>query len=356
MPSPLRYYSVPGIGDTWGVKERTDEGGARLNGREVRRDAATEGFVAPQRSLADALALEGVPDELVGVQLEGVARQEVELEATGETLDIRRDDRGAVRGVAVEDEEHEARAAAQEVPQQFDEARGVEALRVDLVPEGAAGVHGGDGAHALAPPTRGDLGRLPPQAPRPPKPLVGAHPGFVEEEDLRAHARGPGAQAREYRHLPGRDRRGIPLVGAPQGFLGRDVQLGEEAPDRRHARPHAELLRDQRRHNLARPQAKIEAVLARGLAIDPAPDLELLARRPGWRPARMFPRRQGRLAPAPLGRQPLVDRRPTQPVPLDDRTRGLALLHPPDRQPADRFRGLMRQRPPVNAHAPSYHD
>src|SRR5213593_599747 len=125
----------------------------------------------------------------------------MQLEATSETLDILRDHLGDVRGVAVEDEEHGTLATAHEVPQQLDESRGVEPLRVDLVPEGAAGVDGGDGAHALAPAARGDLGRLPPQTPRPPENLVGAHPGLIEEEDLRADAFGPGAQAGEHRRL-----------------------------------------------------------------------------------------------------------------------------------------------------------
>src|SRR5712691_9455629 len=92
------------------------------------------------------------------------------------------------------------------------------------------------------------------------------------------------------------------------------------------------------------------------LAIDPATDLELLARRQGGLPARMFAcGERGRAAP-PLGGQPLVDRRATQSVALDHLAGGRPFLHAPDGQPADRFRGLVRQRPPINAHASSYHD
>src|SRR5206468_1851448 len=104
-----------------------------------------------QWSLADALALEVVPDELVGVQFRRIAGQEVQFQTTGEPLNILRDHFGDVRGVAVENEEHRVLTAAHEVHQQLDEPRGVEPLGVDLVPECAARVDGGDRAYALAP-------------------------------------------------------------------------------------------------------------------------------------------------------------------------------------------------------------
>src|SRR2546427_7555102 len=157
-----------------------------------------------------------------------VARQEVQLQAPGEALDVLRDRVGNVRGMAIEDEEHGALAAAHEVPQQLDEPRGVEPLGVDLVPEFAAGVDGGDGAHALPPAARGDLWGVSPQSPGAPEHLVGAHPGLIEEEDLRAGLRGAGAQAREHRHRPAFDRHRIALIRAPQRLLRRDVQLGAQ--------------------------------------------------------------------------------------------------------------------------------
>src|SRR6266702_4348779 len=95
------------------MKKRADQGRTRLNVREVRLDAAAERFVLPQRGLADALALGVIPDELVGVQFGRVARQEMQLEPTRETLDVLRDHLGDVRGVAVEDEEHGTLAPAQ---------------------------------------------------------------------------------------------------------------------------------------------------------------------------------------------------------------------------------------------------
>src|SRR2546425_4932360 len=131
------------------MKKGADQRRARLNGGQVRLHAAAKRFVLPQRGLADALALEMIPDELIGVQLGRVARQEMQLEATSEPLDVLRDHVGDVGGVAVEDEEHRTPPTAHEVRQQFDEARSVEPLGVDLVPEGAAGVDRGDRTHAL---------------------------------------------------------------------------------------------------------------------------------------------------------------------------------------------------------------
>src|SRR5437899_1202858 len=356
VQSSASYYSVPSVGDTWGMKERADEGRTRLDGGQVRVYATAERFIAPQRGLADALTLEVIPDELVGVQLGRVARQEMQFEATGEPLDVLGDHLGDMRGVAIEDQEHGTLAPPHEVREQLDEPRGVEPLGVDLVPEGAPGVDGGDGAHALTPPARRDRGRLAAHPPGAPEHLIGADPGLIEEKDLRPPALGPGAQARKHRCGPALDRRGIALVGAAQRFLRRDVQLGEQAPDGGHAAPHAEFLRDQRRHNLPGPQAKVEAVLPRVLAIDPAPHLEFLSRRQGGFPSRMFPRREGRCAPAPLGPQPFVNRGATQPIALDDIARDFAVLHPLDRHPADRLRGLVRECPAVEAHASSYHE
>jgi hypothetical protein len=68
-----------------------------------------------QRCLADALALQVVPDKLVGVQLGRVARQKVQLKAPLETLDILRHGLGDVRRVAVEDEVHPAGPPPHEV-------------------------------------------------------------------------------------------------------------------------------------------------------------------------------------------------------------------------------------------------
>ena len=95
------------------MKKRADEGRARLNGCQVGLDATVERFVSPQWRLPDPLPLEMVPDELVGVQLGRIARQEMQFQSPGQLLDVLGDHLGDMGGVAVEDEEHGARAAAQ---------------------------------------------------------------------------------------------------------------------------------------------------------------------------------------------------------------------------------------------------
>src|SRR5713226_2763432 len=100
------------------MKERADEDRAGLNRRQVRLDSAVERFISAQRGLADALALEVIPDELVRVQLGRIAGQKMQLQAPSETLDILRHHLGNVRGVAVEDEKHGDLTMAHEVRQQ----------------------------------------------------------------------------------------------------------------------------------------------------------------------------------------------------------------------------------------------
>ena len=67
----------------------------------------------------------------------------MQLQATGEPLDVLRDQLRTVRGVAVEDQNHRALATAHKMLEQFNKPRGVEPLGVDLVPESAAGGTGG---------------------------------------------------------------------------------------------------------------------------------------------------------------------------------------------------------------------
>ena len=183
-----------------------------------------------------------------------------------------------------------------EVPQQLDEALGVQPLGVHREPEGAERIDGRDGAHALSLAAGRDLGGLPPNAPGAPEDVIGADASLVEKEDLRADAPGAGAQLREHRRLSALDRHGIALVGAPQRLLGGDVQLGKQPTDGGHAQLHAAALRDQGCHDLPSPQPEIETVLARVLAIDPAPNLQFLL----WGQSCFGPdvvRREGRSPP-----------------------------------------------------------
>ena len=149
-----------------------------------------------QGLLADALALEVIPDELVGIELGGVAGQEVQLQSAFQALDVLSDDLRYVGGVAVENKKDLASSAPHEVAQQFDEARRVEPLGVDLVPERTARIDGGDCVDALAPSAGGNFGRLPTQPPGASENLVGANSRLVQEEDRRSGALGAGPKRR----------------------------------------------------------------------------------------------------------------------------------------------------------------
>src|SRR5678809_1212384 len=103
------------------MKKRADKSGARFDGGQVGLNATAKRFVSAQRLFADALALEVVPDELIGVQLGRIAWQEMQLQAPLETLNILRHGLGDVCGVAVKDQEHRTLAAAHEVLEQLQE-------------------------------------------------------------------------------------------------------------------------------------------------------------------------------------------------------------------------------------------
>src|SRR5262249_60625956 len=107
----------------------------------------------------------------------------MQLQASLETLNILGHGLGDVRGMAVKDQEQWTLAAAHEVLEQLQEPRGIKPLGVDLVPEGTAGVNGGDGAHALSPTAGGNLGRLSTQAPRGPPHFIPAHSPPINKEN-----------------------------------------------------------------------------------------------------------------------------------------------------------------------------
>src|SRR5258705_13551727 len=146
------------------MKKRADKSGARFDGGQVGLNATAKRFVSAQWGLADALALEVVPDELVGVQLGRIARQEMQFQSPGQLLDVLGDHLSDVGGMAIEDQEHGALAATHEVPEQRDEPGGIEPLRIDLVPESSARVDGADRTHILPPAARGHLRGLPSEA------------------------------------------------------------------------------------------------------------------------------------------------------------------------------------------------
>ncbi len=129
-------------------------------------------------------------------------------------------------GVPIHDEEHRTAAVAHKALEEIDECLRVQLARVHLEPERAQIVDGRDRVDLLALPARAHLGSLPLGSPRSSESGIGAHTGFVEEEDLRTCTLRTNLQERVGRFLPVLDRRGIALVRAPQRLLWRDLELG----------------------------------------------------------------------------------------------------------------------------------
>lgn len=244
-----------------------------------------------------------------------------------------------------------------EVSKQFNEPGCIQAFGVDLEPEFAAGIDGRNRAHALALAAGGYLRCVPAQPPRAPQHLIRAHAGLVQEENLRATAFGSGAKPRKRLLRPLFDRRRVPLVGSAQWFLRSNVELGQQPSDRGHPQLDAEPLLDQRCHNLPRPQSEVESVLARILAVDPTPHLQLLRRCQLVLRPRVLARAQGFLAAASLRPQPTVNRGAAQSVALHHAARILAGFDPTHRPAPNHLRRVVRQRSTIDLqrlHATEY--
>ena len=111
---------------------------------------------------------------------------------------------------------------------------------------------------------------------------VGAKSGLVPEEHFGALCLRFAGNGRIGFALPSLDGLRIALIGALQRLLRCQPQLRQQLTHRAHPEMNAKLLLDQFRHNVARPQAKVQAVLARVAPIDPAKHLPLLRRASGY--------------------------------------------------------------------------
>jgi hypothetical protein len=76
--------------------------------------------------------------------------------------------------------------------------------------------------------------------------------------------------------LPQGNRFWVSLIGTLQRFLGRQLQLRQQHANRRDSQFDAKLALYQQRHDRARPQPKVQSVLARITSVDPAKHLSLL--------------------------------------------------------------------------------
>src|SRR5262249_10066628 len=118
-----------------------------------------------------------------------------------------------------------------------------------------------------------------PSHPCPASHRISTKPRFIPEIDLRAIAFGRSHNARIRVPLPSRDRCRIALIGAHQWLLWCQPQVGEQLADRGAAERDPEPIGNQLGDNETRPQAKIKAVLAGVLAVDPTKYLTLLRAR-----------------------------------------------------------------------------
>jgi hypothetical protein len=119
------------------LEEGSDESSGGFAAVEVELKPLSEGLILMERSLGQSVGLHMVPDELVGIEVGGVAREEIQLQAPLEALDVLGDPLGGVGRMAVQDQDHLRPAPSQKGLEQGDKALGVEPLGVDLVPEGA---------------------------------------------------------------------------------------------------------------------------------------------------------------------------------------------------------------------------
>ena len=97
-----------------------------MNVEQVGVNALAQRFMLEKGLLAHALPLEMVPDELVWVQLRGIARKEVQFKPPFEATHVVGDQLGDVRRVPVENEKHLGPAPTHEALQQKYGARAMQ--------------------------------------------------------------------------------------------------------------------------------------------------------------------------------------------------------------------------------------
>ena len=136
------------------------------------------------------------PDELVVVEVRGIAREGVELEPAALCLDELGNQMGSVRRMAVDQEEDRLPAPPQERLEKCPVDGRVQPVGDHHVPEGFQRAHGGDrGPRLPLAAGRDDRGRTAGRLGSA-QGRVRADPGFVEEEDRRPALLGAAAQRR----------------------------------------------------------------------------------------------------------------------------------------------------------------
>src|ERR1035437_4102249 len=181
---------------------------------------------------------------------------------------------------------------------------------------------------------------------------VGPKARLVPEEYLRTLALRLRDNGWKALALPPFDGLRVTLIGALQRLLWREPHFGQQRPNRSDSHVHTELLFDQDRNDLTRPQPEVQAVLKGIAAVDPAKHLALLRRgESSWAPGTTRGAQRLQAAPA-SGRclHPFVDRCATESERGDNLRRLFALANALKRHAAYLYKRLVIKRATVNLH------
>jgi len=235
-------------------EERAEECGAARHLGELRGDAIGQTFAFLQRPACIAGALGMAPDQLIGVEVRGIAGQVMHGQLAIEPCDVFLDRESLVGRQSVKDQMQGLATSAHHPAQQIHEQRAGQGARIGGEPEGAFGTDGRRSADALALTGNLDHRGVCACAPRLAVDRIGANARLIPERDLGV---GPFGMARNRGirlALPACNRLGITLIRPLQGLLRRQALSRQQRANRAQAQPRAESLRHQFAHNLARPQ------------------------------------------------------------------------------------------------------
>jgi len=354
LRDPRVYYLVPCIGYTCRKEEGPDDSPICLDRREVRFDPRSQGFVLPQWLLCNSPLSEMIPNELVGIEIRSVAGQEMDLQSSLLAPYVLGNSTSDVRWVPVDHQEHRTPDRSLELLEELKEKLLVQSLGVHLVPERTRSVHRRDGVHRLTTTAREHFWCLTSHPPSPTEWSIGTHSRLIEEEDRCAPSLCTPPEERIGFTPPPLYRDRVALVCSAKRLLGSDVELGKKTTNGRDAHGLAELLLDQGRYQLARPESEVESVLSWIPSTDPAPyGHHLLLCQGAWSSG-MLSGSQGPKASALCGFKPAVNCRATHAEALDDVAWLLPFANAPDRHAPDLFRSLVRECSAVDFHASIY--
>ncbi len=352
------YSAGRNIGNTGMSEERADKCRAARHLSELRGDAIGQPFAFLQGPACMTSALRVAPDQLIGIEVRGIAGQVMQGQRAIEPCDVFLDRERLVGRQSIKDQMQGLAASAHHPTQQVHEQRAGQGARIGGEPEGAFGTDGRGGTDALA--LAGNLDHRGVRACAPCLAVnrIGTKARLIPERDLGLGPLGVARNRGIRLPLPAGNRLGVPLVRPLQGLLRRQALSRQQGPNRGQAQPHAESLCDQFAHNLARPQTEVEPVLPRILPIDPAKHLPLLPRGQGpWAAGRGACRERVESVATPARRrEPAIDRAAVKAVAGDHVARALALAHALNGHRADGLQGAVIQCPSVSRHRGTEYD